>query len=72
MGQRCLNLGNPKEALSYFTKVLSLDPNHKKGLIKKGNVLGKIGKYQRIFMSLTLKFFSPGKRLGLCASTPWV
>jgi len=47
MGQRCLNLGNPKEALSYFTKVLSLDPNHKKGLVKKGNVLGKIGKYQQ-------------------------
>ena len=47
IGQRCLNLGNPKEALRYFTKVLILEPNHKQGLVKKGNVLGKIGKYQQ-------------------------
>jgi len=56
-GQRCLNLGNPKEALRYFTKVLNLEPNHKKGLVKKGNVLGRIGKYQQaiIFYDRALK-----------------
>ena len=26
---------------------MSLDPNHKKSLIKKGNVLGKLGKYRQ-------------------------
>lgn len=45
MGQRSLNLGNPKEALKYFTKALSLNPHHQKSLVKKGNVLGKLGKY---------------------------
>ena len=47
LGQRCLNLGNPKEALRYFTQVLKLDPNNRKTLVKTGNVLGKIGKYQQ-------------------------
>ena len=46
-GQRSLNLGNPKEAMKYFTQLLNLDPNHKKGLVKMGNVLGKIGKYHK-------------------------
>ena len=50
MGQRCINLGNPKEALSYFTKVLNLEPTHKKALVKKGNVLGKIGKYSQAIL----------------------
>ena len=40
------NLGNPKEAGKNFEKVLSLDPNHEEALVRLGNVLGKIGKYQ--------------------------
>ena len=47
LGQRALNLGNPKEALAIFTQVLNLEPDHKKALVKKGNVLGKLGKYQQ-------------------------
>ena len=47
LGQRALNLGNPKEALGIFTQVLGIQPNHQKALIKKGNVLGKLGKYQQ-------------------------
>ena len=47
LGQRALNLGNPKEALGIFSQVLGLDPNHQKALVKKGNVLGKLGKYQQ-------------------------
>ena len=47
LGQRALNLGNPKEALGIFTQVLNLEPNHQKALVKKGNVLGKLGKYQQ-------------------------
>ncbi len=56
-GQRCLNLGNPKEALQYFTKVLQVDPKNKIALVKKGNVLGKFGKYQEAipFYDLTLE-----------------
>ena len=47
LGQRALNLGNPKEALKIFTQVLSIEPEHQKALVKKGNVLGKLGKYQQ-------------------------
>jgi len=47
LAQSALNLGNPKEALELFSKVLSISPNHQKALIKKGNVLGKLGKYQQ-------------------------
>ena len=44
-GQRDLNLGNPKEAMLSFEKVLLKDPYHIDALIKKGNILGKIGRY---------------------------
>lgn len=46
-GQRDLNLGNPKEAMISFEKILETHPNHIDALIKKGNMLGKIGKYQQ-------------------------
>ena len=46
-GLQSLNLGNPKEALKIFSKVLELEPNHKEALVKIGNVLGKLGKYQQ-------------------------
>lgn len=57
MGQRCLNLGNPKEALEFFDKVLSLDKKNIMALIKKGNILGKLGKYQEaiLFYDLVLE-----------------
>lgn len=45
MGQRCLNLGNPKEALGYFYKVLEKEPSNKDAMIKIGNIFGKLGKY---------------------------
>ena len=44
-GQRNLNLGNPKEAMISFEKILEMQPNHIDALIKKGNILGKIGRY---------------------------
>ncbi len=46
-GQRDLNLGNPKEAMISFEKVLKIQSNHIDALIKKGNILGKIGRYQQ-------------------------
>jgi len=45
-GIRCVNLGNPKEALVYFSKVLEIEPTHVESLLKKGHILGKLGKYQ--------------------------
>lgn len=39
------NLGNFKNALSFFDKTLELQPTHISALIKKGNILGKFGKY---------------------------
>ena len=38
-GQRSLNLGNPKNALEFYQKVLDQIPNHLEALLKKGNVL---------------------------------
>ena len=46
-GQRDLNLGNPKEAMISFEKILEIHPTHVDALIKKGNILGKIGRYQQ-------------------------
>ena len=43
-GQRDLNLGNPKDAMISFEKILEMQTNHIDALIKKGNILGKIGK----------------------------
>lgn len=39
------NLGNFKKALILFEQVLQLEPLHSYALIKKGNILGKFGKY---------------------------
>ena len=36
-GQRSLNLDNPKEALSFYQKVLDQNPAHLEALLKKGN-----------------------------------
>lgn len=46
-GVKCINLGNPKEALSCFTKVLEVDLINIDALLKSGHVLGKLGKYQK-------------------------
>lgn len=46
-GQRCLNLGNPKEAIRYYSKILCEDPGNVHALVKSGNILGKLGKYSQ-------------------------
>lgn len=43
----CINLGNPKQALTYFNKILQEQTNNTVALLKKGNILGKIGKYEQ-------------------------
>lgn len=45
LGQRSLNLGNTKEALIHYKKILILDPKDVKAQLKIGNILGKHGKY---------------------------
>lgn len=37
--------GNPRDAIFYFDKVLSVEPEHVNALVYKGNALGKLGKY---------------------------
>lgn len=37
--------GNTRDAIFYFDKVLSVEPEHANALVYKGNVLGKLGKY---------------------------
>ena len=44
-GQTSLNLGNPKDALVFYNKVLENEPKHITALLKKGNILGKLGRY---------------------------
>ena len=44
-GQTSLNLGNPKDALEFYDKVLKNDPKHIIALSKKGNILGKLRRY---------------------------
>ena len=38
--------GKPRDAIFYFDKVLSVEPNHVDALVNKGNALGKLGKYE--------------------------
>ena len=44
-GQTSLNLGNPKEALVFYQKVLEQDSTHLEALLKKGNIFGKFGRF---------------------------
>ena len=44
-GQRSLNLDNPKEALSFYQKVLDQNPVHLEALLKKGNIFGRFGRF---------------------------
>ena len=44
-GQTSLNLGNPKDALVFYDKVLANDPSNIQALLKKGNILGKLGRF---------------------------
>ena len=44
-GQRSLNLDNPKEALSFYQKVLDQNPTHHEALLKKGNIFGRFGRF---------------------------
>jgi len=48
--QTSLNLGNPKEALSFYQKILEQDPKHLTALLKKGNIFGKFGKFNDAIM----------------------
>ena len=44
-GQSSLNLGNPKEALSFYQKILDQNPQHLEALLKKGNIFGRFGRF---------------------------
>jgi tetratricopeptide (TPR) repeat protein len=48
---------NLLDAIFYFDKVLDVKPNHVDALIRKGNVLGKLGKYEQAITcyDITLK-----------------
>lgn len=46
-GQTLMNLGNPKDALIIYDKVLAQDPNHIQALLKKGHILGQLARYEQ-------------------------
>ncbi|KEQ56458.1 TPR repeat domain containing protein [Marine Group I thaumarchaeote SCGC AAA799-B03] len=45
-GQTLMNLGNPKDALVIYNKILAQDPNHIVALLKKGHILGQLARYK--------------------------
>ena len=46
-GQTSLNLGNPKEALTFYQKVLDQDSQNIEALLKKGHILGKLARFEQ-------------------------
>ena len=46
-GQTLMNLGNPKDALVIYDKVLAQDPKHIVALLKKGHILGQLARYEQ-------------------------
>ena len=50
-GQRSLNLDNPKEALSFYQKILDEKPSHLEALMKKGNILGRFGRFDEAIIT---------------------
>lgn len=44
-GQILMNLGNPKDALMIYDKILAQDPKHVVALLKKGHILGQLARY---------------------------
>ena len=46
-GQTLMNLGNPKDALVIYDKVLAQEPQHIVALLKKGHILGQLARYEQ-------------------------
>ncbi len=46
-GQTSLNLGNPKEAMVFYEKVLQQNPHQLEALLKKGHILGKLARFEQ-------------------------
>ena len=49
-GQTLLNLGNPKDALLLYDKILESNPKHVVALLKKGHILGNLGRYDHAIL----------------------
>ena len=49
-GQTLLNLGNPKDALAVYDKVLEIEPKHIPALLKKGNILGNLARFDHAIL----------------------
>jgi len=49
-GQTSLNLGNPKEALTFYQKVLDMEPHQIDALLKKGHILGKLARFDQAIL----------------------
>ena len=46
-GQISLNLGNPKDAMIFYDKVLAQNSQQIEALLKKGHILGKLARYDQ-------------------------
>lgn len=45
-----MNLGNPKEALTFFNQVLTQNPLHIQALLKKGHISGQLARYEEAIL----------------------
>ncbi|AJM93134.1 tetratricopeptide repeat protein [Nitrosopumilus piranensis] len=50
-GQTLMNLGNPKDALIIYDKILAQDPKHIQALLKKGHILGQLARYEQAIIA---------------------
>ena len=63
-GQTALNLGNPKDALAFYEKVLEQDPTNLQALFKKGNIFGNLENMK--MPSFVMMVFSHKKKKTSC------
>lgn len=64
-GQTSLNLGNPKDAMMFYDKILEYDPHYVEALLKKGHILGKLGRYDHAIIYYDKVLFQEENLLAL-------
>jgi len=64
-GQTLMNLGNPKEAMVFYDKILAQDPNHIVALLKKGHILGQLARYEQAIIQYDNVLFQEKNLLAL-------
>ena len=64
-GQTLMNLGNPKDALVIYNKILSRDPKNIVALLKKGHILGQLARYEQAIIQYDIVLSQENNLLAL-------